>query len=145
MHAIGQNRITQYALLIGGVFVSIIGVAHIFMPALGYDKQVPLSMSTEISDHFYYLGTYAICLFLLTIGSISIYVSKKGYPDVSLTICCIFALLWIGRLILEIIYPVKLKLFFLDNPTIVLTPFIASIALIYLSGAVSALASRFRT
>src|SRR3569833_1120366 len=112
------NKILQTALLSGGILIVIIGIGHIFMPEIGYDRKVPASMDTEISDHFYYLGTYAICSFLLTIGSISIYTSRKNNPDFSFTICAILALLWIARFILEIIYPVHLKLFFLNNPTL---------------------------
>ena len=139
-----QNKITQYALLSGGILVSIIGVGHIFMPEFGYEKNIPASMDTEISNHFYYLGTYAICSFLLSLGIISIYLSRKNYRDISLTICSIWALLWTSRFILEIIYPVKLKLFFLTNPTQVLTPFIGLIALIYISGAATGLISYFK-
>jgi len=127
----------RYSLLVAGCFVTLIGLVHIFMPTLGYEESIPKSMPKELADHFYYLGTYAICTFLLTLGFISIYASGLKYPDVSFTLSVAFSLLWISRAIFERIYPVRLKLFFLDTPTYILLPFISVIALIYCFGMVS--------
>jgi hypothetical protein len=134
------DRWLKIALRIGGLFTLFIGIAHIFMPDLGYEPSVPLSMTPAIRDHFYYLATYAICTFLLTLGVISIYASKIKYVNVSLFICIILSVLWIGRTILEIKYPVHVKLFFLDIPTVALLPVIAFIALTYSIGSVTYLA-----
>ena len=129
-----SHSTTQRTLLFGGISVCLIGIGHIFMPTLGYDQQVPLSMSKKVSDHFYYLGTYAICSFLLSLGIISIYISRLSQPNILKFFAGIFSFLWISRAILEIIYPVKLKLFFLNNPTSVLLPVIGVIAINYAVG-----------
>jgi hypothetical protein len=107
------------------------------MPTLGYEKSISGSMSKEITDHFYYLGTYAISTFLLTLGFISIYASRLKYAEVSFTLSVAFGLLWILRIFFEVIYPVQLKLFFLDKPTFILFPLISVIAMIYCFGAIS--------
>lgn len=130
------------ALLIGGICVTLIGIMHIFMPAMGYENTIPLSMPSEVSNHFYYLGTYAICTFLLTLGFLSIYASRIHHADVSFVICSAFSLLWINRAVLEIIYPVRLKLFFLSVPTVVLLPLIILIATVYTGGSFSYILSR---
>jgi hypothetical protein len=134
------DRWLKIALRIGGLFTLFIGIAHIFMPDLGYEPSVPLSMAPVIRDHFYYLATYAICGFLLTLGIISIYASKIKYIRVSLFICIVLSVLWIGRTILEIKYPVHVKLFFLDIPTVALLPVIMFIALTYSVGSLTYLA-----
>jgi hypothetical protein len=127
----------KIALRVGGIFTLVIGIAHIFMPDLGYEPSVAESMTPDIRDHFYYLATYAICTFLLTLGIISIYASKIKETRVALFICMLLGLLWIGRTILEIRYPVHVKLFFLDVPTVALLPVIAFIAFTYVTGSVA--------
>lgn len=117
--------------------ISCIGVGHIFMPSLGYEPGVPAEMTPVVRDHFYYLGTYAICLFLLAQGFISIYASRLKYRDVAGVICMVFNIVWIGRMILEVIYPVRLRLFFLEEPTVVLFPVIGVIAFIYTIGSIA--------
>lgn len=137
-----KKSLLRSALLGGGICVTLIGIMHIFMPAMGYENTIPLSMPGEVSNHFYYLGTYAICTFLLTLGFLSIYASRIHHPDVSFVICSAFSLLWISRTVLEIIYPVRLKLFFLSVPTVVLLPLIILIATVYTGGSVSYILSR---
>lgn len=117
--------------------ISCIGIGHIFMPSLGYEPEVPAGMTTVVRDHFYYLGTYAICLFLLAQGFVSIYASRVQHRDVSIVICTVFAIVWIGRMILEVIYPVRLRLFFLADPTAVLFPVICVIAFTYTIGSIA--------
>jgi uncharacterized membrane protein len=135
--AMQSDRWLTTALLTGGIFTSFIGIAHIFMPQQGYDSSIPLGMPPEIRDHFYYLATYAICAFLLTLGFISIYTSQIKYPRISFVICLALGVLWISRTVLEIKYPVHLHLFFLNNPSPVLLPVIAFIACTYSLGALS--------
>jgi hypothetical protein len=135
--AMQAHRWLTMTLLIGGIFTTIIGIAHIFMPALGYNSSVSSGMRPEIRDHFYYLATYAICAFLLTLGFISIYISQINYPRVSFVVCFALSVLWVGRMVLEWKYPVHLKLFFLEDPTMVLLPVITFIAGTYSLGVLS--------
>lgn len=132
-----SQKTAQLSLLFGGIWVCFIGIGHIFMPTLGYDRQVPMSMSKEVSEHFYYLGTYAICSFLISLGIISIYVSRLQQPGILKFFAGLFSFLWIGRTIMEVVYPVKLKLFFLSDPTSVLLPVISLIAINYSFGFLS--------
>lgn len=126
-----SDQILKSALLIGGIATMAIGIAHIFMPSLGYDSDVASSMSAEIRNHFYFLATYAICSFLLTLGFLSIYFSKLTYPDASFVVCAVLSVLWIARLMLELKYPVEVRLFVVDRPSTVLLPVIAAIAILY--------------
>jgi hypothetical protein len=118
-------------LFIGGLLTAVIGIGHIFMPTLGYDSSVPLAMEPAVRDHFYYLGTYAICAFLLSFALISLYFSKLEFPKASLVVCSILAVFWIARAVLEFLYPVEIKIFFLQTPHSVLMSVIVFLAFIY--------------
>lgn len=131
------DRLLKLALLSGDILATVIGVAHIFMPSLGYSSIMSSSMTTEIRDHFYYLATYAIGAFLLTLGFLSIYFSRLDYPKASLVVCAALSVLWITRAILEFAYPVEIGIFFMDRPTVVLFPVISTIAAMYSAATVS--------
>jgi hypothetical protein len=119
------------SLTIGGLITCLIGLAHVFLPSIGYDSTIPHSMPPAVSAHFYYLGTYAICAFLLSFGFLSLYFSRNAQAPHTLVVCSIFALFWASRTALEILYPVNLSLFFLTTPHVVLLPVIAFLALTY--------------
>lgn len=118
-------------MLTGGIITMIIGFGHIFMPTAGYEDTVIFSMAPAIRDHFYYLGTYAICIFLLALGFISIYFSRIELSIHTIIISSILAILWIGRTILEFIYPVEIKIFMLQKPHNALRIVISTLALLY--------------
>lgn len=118
-------------LLIGGLLTAVIGIGHIFMPTAGYDSSVPQMMDSAVRDHFYYLGTYAICAFLLSFAFLSIYFSGLKYPQASLIVCSVLAVFWVVRAILEFLYPVEIRIFFLRTPHSVLLPVILLLAIAY--------------
>jgi len=111
-------------LICSGCIILLIGLAHIIFPIYGYGKDVQdfFKQSHAISDHFYYLATYAICSFLLFIGLVTIYIGAsvkfikhnskfiKYYTVLSIV-------LWTSRLVLEIKYPVNLTLFGIHDPS----------------------------
>lgn len=132
------ERLLRGALLVGGLLTAVIGIGHIFMPTVGYDSSIPLAMEPAIREHFYYLGTYAICAFLLSLAFLSIYFSSLEYSQASLVVCSVLAVLWVARAILELLYPVEIRIFFLQTPHGVLLPVIVFLALIYSSSALKA-------
>lgn len=118
-------------MLIGGILTLIIGIGHIFLPTAGYESSVPLSMQPPVREHFYYLGTYAICSFLLALGFISIYFSRTSFTKQTVVISFALAFIWISRAVLEFIYPVELKIFMLDYPHDALRIVTIFLALLY--------------
>lgn len=127
-----------FALTVGGLITCLIGLGHVFMPTLGYDPQIAQSMAPAVRAHFYYLGTYAICAFLWSLGLLSLYFGRTAQDGAARIVCSILAALWTVRAILEILYPVDLRLFFLHSPHVVLLPIIAFLALLYSGSAVTA-------
>lgn len=130
------RRVIRVAMLVGGVLTALIGVGHIFMPTSGYGSVVASAMDPAVRDHFYYLGTYAICAFLLSFATLSIYFSGVQSLRASVIVCSVLAAFWIARAFLEVRYPVEIRIFFLSNPHQVLLPVIAFLAFIYSKAAV---------
>jgi hypothetical protein len=137
-----QARFRSLALTVGGSITCIIGVAHIFMPTLGYDQSVPQAMAPAVRAHFYYLGTYAICGFLLSLGLLSLYFARFAETRHALVVCTVLAFFWTARTILEILYPVDLRLFVLASPHLALLVVITFLALTYTAATVAGWRSR---
>lgn len=125
------QTVIKWSLLVGGLLCTLIGTGHIFMPTLGYSAHLVQNMPPEVSDHFYYLGTYAICSFLLGFGIISIYLSSVPFSTNTLVISFVLTMIWISRAMMEFIYPVELKIFMLDAPHSVLAVIITFLAILY--------------
>lgn len=130
------QRVIRVAMLVGGALTALIGLGHVFMPTSGYGTGVAATMDPIVRDHFYYLGTYVICAFLLSFAALSIYFSGFESPRASVIVCSVLAAFWIARVVLEVRYPVALNIFFLGNPHQVLLPVIAFLAFIYSKAAV---------
>ena len=81
-----RPQLQTWSLRLGGLLVLAIGVGHVFMPTLGYSEAVTRGMSAAARDHFFSLGTYAICSFLLAFGLLacSIRSSPGRWPRASL-------------------------------------------------------------
>lgn len=118
-------------MIVGGVVTGMIAIGHIFMPEFGYDKIVPQAMEYSVREHFYYLGTYAVCLFLMVFSALSLFFSGFKYPKATSVVCTMLFVFWCGRTVLEVVYPVNLKIFFLDNPHVVLLPVISTLCAVY--------------
>ena len=132
-----RRQLLRPALAVGGLITGLIGIGHIFMPVFGYDGAVPLSMPPAERAHFYYLGTYAICGFLLSFAVLSLHFARSDQVRAARAVCAVLALFWTGRAILEVLYPVDLRLFVLASPHTVLLPVIGFLALTYAAGAIS--------
>jgi hypothetical protein len=126
-----SERLLRGALFIGGLLTAMIGVDHIFMPTIGYDSSVSLEMEPAVGEHFYYLGIYVICTFLLSLAFLSIYFSRVEHPRASLVVGSVLVVLWVARAILELIYPVDIRISFLQTPHSVLLSVAIFLAFIY--------------
>ena len=62
----------------GGAIALVLGAAHFFLPSWGYDRLVLQSIPEIPRDHFVYLATYAIGLFLVSVGVMSFHFAKVG-------------------------------------------------------------------
>lgn len=103
-------------LRVAGTLLLMIGLGHILMPTLGYEPATPEGMSESVRNHFYYLGTYAISGFLLSLGLLSHLFSWAPSTWASRVFSVVMTSLWVARLGLEFVYPVDLPIFILATP-----------------------------
>lgn len=119
------------ALLFGGAMTGVIAIGHIFLPTFGYDPAVAQSLTAPVRDHFYFLGTYAICSFLFAFAGLSLYFAFQVRNPATPLVSALLALVWIARFVMELIFPVALPIFFLAEPHVPLAIVTATIALSY--------------
>lgn len=101
---------------IGGAIALVLGTAHFFLPNWGYDGLVLQSIPEIPRDHFVYLGTYAIGLFLVSVGVMSFHFAKLGGSQTAKLFAALQAAFWAARVLLEVRYPSHLQIFFLSEP-----------------------------
>ena len=119
-------------LLAGGVVEILVAIIHFLMP-LHFSKVNEVIELSPGYRHFFLLGVNAIGLSVGVFGVLCIYYSTKILRgDAS---AWAFGLsqgvLWLGRTILELIYPVSIPLFFIDNPTILVLPLSILLTLVF--------------
>ena len=127
------NKLAGDLLFAGGVFELLIGVAHFLMP-IEIVKSVEFTSLNESHLDFIILSTLAIGLCATLFGILSIYFSKKiRLGDMSAYYFGLSqAVLWIFRLVLEIVYPVRVTLIQITNPTVIVIPIVITIMFLFI-------------
>lgn len=134
-----QIYLTKRILLAAGIMEVMVGLLHFIMPSFVYQSAgFSLLQANEIS--FVTLLIYAVGILLLAFGSLTILFSIKLESMITAVYYYVIvqAILWIGRVILEVLYPVNLNMFYVDPFTLVVLPaviietilFVASVALV---------------
>jgi len=115
---------------LAGTIVCLIGGAHLFLPTHGYARAATDGFAPAAREHFYFLGTYAIAGFLLSLGALSLVFSRLPGPQTR-AFAGVMTLLWSARFVLELAYPVDLALFGVARPHPLLLGTLASLVLLY--------------
>jgi hypothetical protein len=138
LNAMNRLQAERWSLRVAGTLVSLIAIGHIFMPAFGYPAAVTSGMTAPVKEHFYYLGTYAICTFLFAFATLTFYHSRTaGTPaaPAARAFSVTMAVVWWLRVALEFSYPVEVPIFFLDRPHPVLVPVLLIVAIAFTAAA----------
>jgi hypothetical protein len=130
-----------WCLRIAGGLILVIAIGHLFMPTLGYSPGVIRGMTASVLDHFYYLGTYAICAFLFGFAALALAFSVTPRTSGTRLFSAVMTLVWVTRLSLELAFPVEVRIFVLERPHSVL---VVVLLVITLSFFVAALAGAKR-
>ena len=114
-------RIAQRLLIVAGIIEILIGIMHFTWPF----EMIRYSIFAELPDYaldLILLSSLAIGLCLTVFGFLSIYFGYhvKKMVKATMIISLSQAFLWIIRLILEIILPVQLRIFFIESPTLII-------------------------
>lgn len=122
----------KFLLLAGGIFELLIAITHFVMPyELKKDKVFALLPAAHYD--FIILATVAIGLIMLVLCALAFYF-VKNYSNTKQA-AGVFALsqgfLWLGRGVLEVMFPVKVQLLFLTNPALIILPMSLVISAIF--------------
>lgn len=104
------------------------------MPSFGYTAEALAAVPELQRDHFVYLGTYAIGTFLVAFGILTLLSDPRHQSTMETAFWGLMIIVWGTRLVLELIFPVNLPLFFLNEPHLPLLAAFVLILLGYIAG-----------
>ena len=118
-----QNSSAMRLLLVAGVIEVIAGLSHFAMPHFAHQsKGFSLLDQNELS--FVNAGVFSVGILLMALGAFTIYLSRK--EDISTEVLLYYGIiqsvLWLMRIVIEIVYPIKIPLFQIRQPTVFLLP-----------------------
>jgi len=118
-----MNIWARNLLFVAGAIECIAGILHFFMPRFVFQSD-GLSQLSDNEIAFVTLFIFAVGILLIAFGCITIVFSLKIRPSFEVLYYYLFfkCVLWFGRVLLEVLYPVKLNLFYIDPVTIVVLP-----------------------
>jgi hypothetical protein len=111
-------KVIKKCLLVAGAIEIIMGLAHFFLPELIY-KSEGFQYLNSVETDIVTLCIFSVGILLIAVGSILILCAKKyeKNKEIAFNIATITLLLWLTRIIFEIILPVKLTILSIKNPT----------------------------
>ena len=118
-----QINLTKQILLAAGIIEIAVGLLHFAMPYFAYQTEgFSLLQSSEIN--FVTLVIFAVGILLVAFGSITILFSRKVESMIEVLYCYVVikSILWVGRVVLELLYPVNLSMFYIEPFTLVVLP-----------------------
>ncbi len=134
-----SERWTRKLLLGAGVVELAVGALHFAMPSSAYQSRgFPSLQPAELS--FVTLVTLAVGILLLAFGTLTVYLASRTEASVEILFgySVIKSFLWAGRVILEVAYPVRLRLFSVEPFTAVVMPGLVFELLLFMACAVVA-------
>ena len=131
-----RNNWIKLVLMIAGIIEIIAGSAHFVMPYFIYQSK-GFSFLTQNEIHFVVLGVLAVGILLIAFGILTILFSLRVDTKNELLFfyTIIQSFLWFARIILEILYPVKIPLFLIEQPAIVFMPLLIFECMLFVSAA----------
>ena len=113
-----KSKLIKRLLIAGGIFEILIAVLHFLWPF----NLINSPDFTNISDNIknlMLLESLAIGLCLFIFGLLAFYFASQVYNTTkNVRIFCLSqVVLWIARLIFELFLPVKVSMYFINNPT----------------------------
>jgi hypothetical protein len=116
-------KLIKQILMVAGIIEIAVGLLHFLMPPFAYQaKGFSLLQPDEIS--FVTLAIFSVGILLVAFGSLTILFSRKveSMIEVLYYFLVIKTILWIGRVALELLYPVNLSMFYVEPFTLVVLP-----------------------
>lgn len=122
-------------LFIAGIMEIMIGISHFGMPYFVYQSDGLSALNPNETD-FVTLSIFAIGILLIAFGCLTLFLAAAARKDhrILLGYCVIKSMLWLGRVSLEFMYPVKVSLYYIALPTLAVMPVLIIVCLIFTSG-----------
>lgn len=129
---------TGRLLFIAGIIEIIIGIMHFIMPYFVIQSKGFSELNPD-ETKFLIHSVIAVGIAIIPFGILTVIFSvmRKSLGKILLYYCIIKSVLWGGRVISELILPVKLTLFHFTNPTTLILPLCIIIWLLFLIPAVN--------
>ncbi len=114
---------TKLLLLVAGIIEIAVGLLHFAMPTFVYTS-AGFSSLTHVESNFVTLVIYAVGILLIAFGTVTILFSRhlERHLNLALYYVIIKTFLWSGRVILELLYPIKLNMFYIDPFAVIVLP-----------------------
>jgi hypothetical protein len=127
----------QMMLVVAGIAEIAIGLSHFGMPAFAY-KVKGFSGLIQNEINFITLSLFSVGILLIAFGVCTIFISSKRTLDIQILLyyAIVKSSLWLARIVLEVFYPVKIPLFFIEQPTFFIMPFLVLEWLLFVSSVV---------
>ncbi len=118
-----RNNLITGLLLTAGIIEIVAGLGHFPMPHFAFQTQ-GFSSLDQNEANFIIAAVFATGVLLIALGIFTTYLSlSKDTPiKILLYFTTIQSVLWLGRIIIEIVYPVNISLFLIREPTRFLLP-----------------------
>ncbi len=134
-----HGRWTRSLLLCAGVIEIAVGALHFAMPSQAYRSR---GFANLLPDElgFVSLVILAVGILLLAFGAFTVYLASRAeaLDEILFSYSLIQAFLWVGRVILEAAYPVRLRMFSVEPFTLVVMPGLLFELLLFVTAAVLA-------
>jgi hypothetical protein len=137
--ALRHERWTRTLLLCAGVLELAVGALHFALPSSAYQSRgFPNLQPAELD--FVTLVTLAVGILLLAFGTLTLYLASRtgAIVEILFGYAVIKAFLWAGRVLLEVAYPVRLRLFSVEPFTAVVMPGLVFELLLFVASAILA-------
>jgi amino acid transporter len=110
-------------LLLAGLLEILAGLSHFAMPSFVYQAR-GFTLLNQDEINAVTLCILAVGILLIAFGALTLLFSFRAtiYGKIILPYAIIKAILWLVRIILEFLFPLKISLFHLTRPTTVIMP-----------------------
>jgi hypothetical protein len=119
-------------LLIAGLFEIAIGLMHFVMPYFALQSK-GFALLNQDEQNSITLCVLAVGILVTGFGILTVLFSlkKESVKEMLLYYCVISSILFLFRVIFEILFPVKISLFYIENPTIAVLPLLIFVWLLF--------------
>jgi len=120
-------------LILAGTMEILVGLLHFAMPYFVYQTE-GFQILNNIESNFISLLIYAVGILLVSFGFLSLLFAfhLKSMQNILFYYLIIKASLWAARVVLELVYPVELNMFYIEKFTVIVLPGLFFEALLFI-------------